>query len=142
MSVQYSPELAALADRPDFVVSVPKEPDPGFTGRMRRFAAAAGLFLAITFATAVVFFLPVLVVNLSRIEALEIAGRSVSAGAFVEELRVLFWGTFILVLAFTSFIASLLLFASGRTIRPRYPSSDRQDALVHLAVLRLSGPER
>mgnify|MGYP000320988685 CR=1 FL=1 len=142
MSVQYSPELAALADRPDFEVSLPEEPDPGPNGRIRRYAAAAGLFLAITFAIAIVFFVPVLVFNLSRIEALEVAGRQISASAFAEQLRALFWGTFILALAFTSFAASVLLFASGRTIRPRSRSLSREDALTHLAVLRLSGPER
>lgn len=142
MSVQYPPELAALAERPDFEVSLPDEPDPGFIGRVRRYAAAAGLFLAITSAVAVVFFVPVLVYNLSRIEALEIAGTQMSAGLFVEQLRALFWGTFILSLAFTSFVASVLIFAPGRTIRPRSQSSGYEDALAHLAVLRLSGPER
>lgn len=142
MSVQYSPDLAALADRPDFDVSLPEEPEPGRFQRLRRLAAAAAVFLGATFATAIVFFIPVFIYNLSRIEALEIAGRLMSASVFADQLGALFWGTFILALAFTSFVASLFLVASNRTIRPVSQPLERENALTHLAVLRLSGSER
>jgi|GEM_PF-1599329 len=142
MSFQYSPDLSALAERPDIEVSFAEEPMPGGLHRLRRFVLAAGLFLAVTFAIAVVLFIPVLVFNLGRIEALEIAGRLVPAAVFAEHFGALFWGTFILALAFTSFVVSLLLFASGRVIRPRPRPKDTEDALEHLSVLRLSGSER
>jgi hypothetical protein len=142
MSVQYSPDLAALADRPDFEVSLPEEPRPGVFRRARRAAVAVALFLAVTFALAVVFYIPVFVYNLSQIDALEIAGRLVPASVFAEHFSALFWGTFVLALAVTSFVASLLLFASGRIVRPCRRRFRREDALTHLAVLRLAGPER
>jgi len=142
MSFQYSPDLSALAERPDIEVSFAEKPMPGGFHRLRRFFLAAGLFLGITFALAVVLFVPVLAFNLSRIEALEIAGRLVPAAVFAEHFGALFWGTFILALAFTSFVVSLLLFASDRVIRPRPRPKDTEDALEHLAVLRLSGSER
>lgn len=142
MSVQYSPDLSALSDRPDFEVSVPEEPSPGSFHRARRAVVSAALFLAVTFALAVTFYVPVFIYNLSRVDALEVAGRLIPASVFVEHFSALFWGTFILALAVTSFIASLLLFASGRIVRPCSRRFRREDALTHLAVLRLAGPER
>ena len=142
MSVHYSPDLAALADRPDFDLSLPEEPEPGRFQRTRRFLAAAGVFLTATFVTAIVFFIPVFIYNLNRIEALEVAGRLMPASVFADQLGALFWGTFILALAFTSFVVSILLVASNRTIRPVSQPFEREDALTHIAVLRLSGSER
>jgi len=142
MSVHYLPDAAAQAERPDIDVSLPEEPEPSRRRRATRFAAAAGIFLAATFATAVVFFIPVFVFNLSRIEALEVAGQLMPASEFALHLGALFWGTCILALAFTSFVASLLLLASNRTIRPISQPLSQDDALTHLAVLRLSGSER
>ncbi|MES0880757.1 hypothetical protein [Roseibium sp. SCP14] len=142
MSFQLPPDLAALADRPDFEVSVPEEPEPGFFRRIGRMAASLGIFLGATILVAVIFFVPVLIFNVSRIEALEIAGQQISASLFAEQLGALFWGTAVLALAFTSFVASILMFASGLRIRPRNQPFSREDALHHLAVLRLSGPER
>ena len=142
MSFQYSPDLSALAERPDVEVSFPVEPVPGGIDRLRRFALAADLFLGVTFAIAVVLFIPVVVHNLSRIEALEIAGRLVPAAVFAGHFSALFWGAFILALAFTSFVASLRLFATGHVVRPHSRPSGPSDAIEHLAVLRLSGSER
>jgi len=142
MSVHYSPDLSALADRPDFEVPVPEEPNPGVFCRVRRAVVVAAMFVVITFALAVTFYVPVFLYNLSRVDALEVAGRLIPASVFVEHFSALFWGTFILALAVTSFIASLLLFASGRIIRPCRRSFRRDDALTHLAVLRLAGSER
>lgn len=142
MSFQYAPDLSALAERPDIEVSIPEETAPGGFHRLRRYFLAAGLFLGVTFAIAVVLFIPVLVFNLGRIEALEIAGRLVPAAVFAEHFGALFWGTFILALAFTSFVVSLLLFASDRVLRPRPQPKVTDDALTHLSVLRLSGSER
>ena len=89
------------------------------------------------------FYVPVFIYNLSRVDALEVAGRLVPASVFAAHFSALFWGTFILALAITSFIASLLLFATGRvnSTRVRRPSG-QEDALAHLAVLRLAGSER
>jgi hypothetical protein len=142
MSVQYSPDLAALADRPDFEVPLPQDPGPGGFRRVRQAVLAVVVFLAVTFALAVTFYIPVFVYNLSRIEALEIAGQLVPAAVFAEHFSALFWGTFVLALAVTSFVASLFLFASGRIVRPKSRSYRREDAAAHLAVLRLAGPER
>jgi len=142
MSVHYSPELAAQADRPDFDVSLPEPPRPGPFGRARRAATWVAVFLLGTFALAVMLYVPVFIYNLSRVDALEIAGRLVPASVFAEHFSALFWGTFILALAITSFIASLLLFASGRIVRPCSRPYTREDALTHLAVLRLAGSER
>jgi hypothetical protein len=142
MSFQYSPDLSALAERPDVEVSFAEEPAPGGYYRLRRLAVAAGLFLGVTFAIAVVLFIPVLVFNLGRIEALEIAGQIIPASVFAAHFSALFWGTFILALAFTSFVVSLLLFASDRIVRPRPQPKHSDEALMHLSVLRLSGSER
>ncbi|MEM9632004.1 MAG: hypothetical protein AAGA50_11810 [Pseudomonadota bacterium] len=142
MSFQLPPDLAALADRPDFEVPVPEDPDPGLYRRIRRKLVTAGLFVGATFLVAVVFFIPVLIFNVSRIESLEIAGEHMSASHFAEQLGALFWGTAVLALAFTSFVVNVLFYAAGAQIRPKSQSFSREDALRHLAVLRLSGPER
>ncbi|MCR9281049.1 MAG: hypothetical protein NXH99_05125 [Rhodobacteraceae bacterium] len=142
MSFHFTPDLSPATGRPDIEVSLPEEPRQAFPRRAKRVAVAAGVFLGTTFAIAVVFFIPVIVFNLSRIEALEIAGRHIPVTQFADELGALFWGTFIVALAFTSFIASLLLFATGRIIRPHRKPVRTDDALVHLNVLRLSGAER
>lgn len=142
MSFHFTPDLSPATGRPDIEVSLPEEPRQAFPRRAMRAAVAAGVFLGITFAIAVVFFIPVIVFNLSRIEALEIAGRHIPVTQFADELGALFWGTFIVALAFTSFIASLLLFATGRIVRPHRKPVRTDDALVHLNVLRLSGAER
>lgn len=142
MSVQFTPDLAALAGRPDFEVTPPEEPDPGIFVRLKKTVASAALFLGTTFAVAGLFFIPVLFFNLSRIEALEIAGQQLTATAFLGQLGALFWGTFVLALAFTSFVASMLIFASGRLIRPYSKPVGQEDAMAHLTVLRLSGSER
>jgi len=142
MSVHYSPDEAAQADRPDFEVSLPEAPKPGLFRRAKRLATCAVVFLVGTFALAVMLYIPVCIYNLSRVDALEIAGRLVPASVFAEHFSALFWGTFILALAITSFIASLLLFASGRIVRPCRRSFKREDAATHLAVLRLARPER
>ena len=142
MSVQYSPDLAALADRPDFDVTLPEDPEPKRHRRIRRTIAAGAIFVAATFVIAGVFFIPVFALNLSRVEALEIAGQTMPVSVFAGQLSDLFWGTFVLALAFTSFTASLMLFAAGRTIHPYSRPEQRPDAIPHLTVLRLSGSER
>ncbi len=142
MSVHYLPDPSARADRPDFEVPLPERPISGRFYGLRRFVVAAVLFTGITFVIAVIFFLPVLAFNLSRIEALEIAGQQISVSRFLDQLNALFWGTFILSLAFTSFIVSVLRQAPGRYIRPHSRLPARDDALAHLTVLRLSGHER
>ena len=136
------PDLSGLPDRPDFEVPVPEEPDPGLFRRIRRRLVTAGLFLGATFLVAVVFFIPVLIINVSRIEALEIAGEHMSVSLFAEQLGALFWGTAVLALAFTSFVVNVLFYSAGAKIRPRSQSFSREDSLRHLAVLRLSRPER
>lgn len=142
MSVHYSPDLAAQADRPDFELPLPAAPRPGPFHRARRAFVQVALFLLGTFALAVMLYVPVFIYNLSRVDALEVAGRLVPASVFAAHFSALFWGTFILALAITSFVASLLLFATGRVIRPRRRPSGQEDALAHLAVLRLAGSER
>jgi hypothetical protein len=141
MSFHFTPDLSPATGRPDIEVSLPEEPRQAFFSRAMRAAVVAGFFLGGTFAVAVVFFIPVIVFNVSRVEALEIAGRHMPVTQFTDELGALFWGTFIVALAFTSFIASLL-FATGRIIRPHSKPEHSDDALVHLNVLRLSGAER
>ncbi|GAB2184019.1 hypothetical protein [Roseibium sp. LAB1] len=142
MSFHFTPDLSPATGRPDIEVSLPEEPRQAFSRRVMRATLAAGVFLGTTFAIAVLFFIPVIVFNLSRIEALEIAGRHIPVTQFADELGALFWGTFIVALAFTSFVASLLLFATGKIIRPHSKPVHTDDALVHLNVLRLSGAER
>ncbi|MCV0423885.1 MAG: hypothetical protein K5905_00275, partial [Roseibium sp.] len=112
------PGVSGLPDRSDFEVSVPEEPDPGLFRRIGRKFVTAGLFLGATFLVAVVFFIPVLIFNVSRIEALEIAGEHMSVSLFAEQLGALFWGTAVLALAFTSFVVNVLFYAVGAQIRP------------------------
>lgn len=142
MSVQYSPDLAALADRSDFEVSPPSEPAPGTFRRIRRAAAGFALFAGTTSAIAVVFFIPVLISNLGRVEALEIAGELVPATVFAEKLVALFWGTFVLALAFTSFVAGMRFCVPDKIVRPIHQPLSPEDALHPLTVLRLIGHER
>jgi len=142
MSVQYSPDLSALADRSDFEVSPPSDPAPGLFRRVCRFLAGVAIFAGVTFAITVVFFIPVLISNLGRIEALEIAGELIPATVFAEKLGALFWGTFILALAFTSFVAGMRFCVPDRIVRPVYRPLSPEDALHALTVLRLIGPER
>ncbi len=142
MSIQYAPHVAALAERSDFEVPPPKEPQPGLFRRIRRIVVGAALFLAQTFAIAVVFFIPVLVFNLGRIEALEIAGELIPASVFAGQLVALFWGTFILALTFTCLVAGSRLCAPDSFVRP-VQQPPLQDSPLHLvSVLRLIGSGR
>jgi len=142
MSVHYLPESEAARGRPDFEARGAKAPGPGLLPRVGRFLLVTIVFFGSTFALAGLFFVPVLVASLSRVEILEIAGRPVSAAMFADELVSLFWGTFILALAFTSFIAGAALSAAGPYIRPHHPPAAWEDPRRHPAVLRLIGAER
>ena len=142
MNSHYPQDLSALADRPDFNVPSAQVTHAGMRQRVRHSVFSFFTFVGATLAVALVLFVPVFVYNLSRIEALEIAGEYVPASVFVNELGALFWGTAIVALAFTSLITGFLLAATGATIRPRTQPLGREDALTHLTVLRLSRSER
>jgi len=142
MNSQYPQNLSAFADRPDFEVPSMQRPPVGPGRRFRRALVSVCTFLGATLGVAVVLFVPVFLFNLSRIEALEIAGRHVLISEFFDELSALFWGTAIVALAFTSLMTGLFYMAAGTTIRPRSQRPGREDALTHLTVLRLSRSER
>ena len=142
MNSHYPQDLSALADRPDFEIPPVPHTKVGLFRRLARAAVAAGAFTGVTLGVAVVFFVPVFVFNLSRIEALEVAGELIPASVFVDQLGALFWGTAIIALAFTSLMTGLFFMAAGTTIRPRSRPVSKEDPLMHLTVLRLSGSER
>lgn len=137
-----SQDLSVLADRQDFEVPPAPQQDRTFPARLRRSATVVAVFSGVTFLMAALLFVPVLAFNLSRIEALDIAGTQVPAAEFVRQIGALFWGSSIVALAFTSFIAGARYMAAGPTIRPRPSSDSKQDVLLHLAMLRLIGSER
>ncbi|WP_299472777.1 hypothetical protein [uncultured Roseibium sp.] len=128
------------ADRPDIEMPPARQPRPG--RRLARYLTATAMFFGTTLAVAVLLFVPVLAFNLSRVEALEVAGEYMPVTVFMDELGALFWGTAIIALAFTSFMTGLLFMSAGATIRPRSTPIGREDALMHLTVLRLSRSER
>ena len=142
MNSHYPQDLSALADRPDFEIPTVPQAKAGLVRRMARATLSAAAFAGITMGVAVVFFVPVLIFNLSRIEALEVAGELMPASVFVDQLGALFWGTAIIALAFTSLMTGLFFMAAGATIRPRSRTVSQENALTHLTVLRLSGSER
>lgn len=142
MSVHYSPDPAVVTARPDVDASLPRDPDPRPVSRFLQATRMVVAFLGITFAIGVLFFVPVCAFNLARIEALEVSGELVPVSVFVEQLGALFLGTLILALAFTSFVANLLLHAGDNDVRPRSQTELRSSARAHLAVLRFSGLER
>ena len=103
MNSHYPQDLSALADRPDFEIPPAPQTRTGLFRRFARAVLAAGVFAGVTLGVAVVFFVPVFLFNLSRIEALEVAGELMPASVFVDQLGALFWGTAVIALAFTSF---------------------------------------
>ncbi|PVB59721.1 hypothetical protein [Labrenzia sp. 011] len=142
MSIQYAPHVAALAARSDFQLPPAKEPQPGFFRRLRRAAVAVGLFAGATLAIAVVFFIPVLIFNLGRVESLEIAAELIPAAVFARQLVALFSGTFILALTFTCLVAGSRLCVPDSIVHPVRQSSRSDRSLHLLAVMRLIGSER
>ncbi|MEP1575954.1 hypothetical protein [Roseibium album] len=142
MNSHYPQDLSALADRPDFEIPSTPQAKVGLAGRIGRAFVSAGVFLGVTLGVAVVLFVPVFIFNLSRIEALEVAGETIPVSLFFDQLGALFWGTAIIALAFTSLMTGLFVMAAGATIRPRSQPVGKEDALAHLTVLRLSGSER
>lgn len=139
MSVHYLPGAEALRRRSDFEMPPPGR---GRLPRIRNTFLTASLFVGGTFALTGLIYAPVLITKLRRVDALEIAGRHVSAAMFADDLLSLFWGAFILALAVTSFVAGAVLSVSGSFIRPHRRPLPWEDPRRHPAVLRLIGPER
>lgn len=142
MNSFYPQDPSALADRPDVEVPPPPVPQGSARRRLLRGLLHAAAFAGVTFVVAVLLFVPVLVYNLGRVEALEVAGRHIPVSVFVDELGALFWGTAIIALSFTSLMSGLFFMTAGTTIRPRPQTMNSQDAMAHLTVLRLSRSER
>nr|WP_319383474.1 hypothetical protein [uncultured Roseibium sp.] len=141
MNSFYPQDPSAPADRPDVEVP-PPVPQGSARRRLVRGVLHAAAFAGVTFVVAVLLFVPVLVYNLGRVEALEVAGRHIPVSVFIDELGALFWGTAIIALSFTSLMSCLFFMTTGTTIRPRPQTMSGQDAMAHLTVLRLSRSER
>lgn len=142
MIVRFPPEVSALADRRDFDIPPPQEPAAGFSGRLVHMAGVAMLFAGATFVLAVVLFVPVLAVSLSRVEALQVAGELMSATVFADRLIALFWGSCMVALAVTSSIAGLRLSPPGPIIRSQPSEHRREDPKVRMTMLHLMESER
>ncbi len=142
MSSYYPPEVSVVAHRPDLELSLPPRPRQGLLRRMWGYALNVGIFIGVTLLIAVLFYIPVLVLNLGQVEAVEVAGEHMSAALFAQRLGALFWGVFILALAFTSFIASVQMYDWEPKIRPEEKAGRYDVALTQLAMLRLLRPER
>lgn len=142
MNSFYPKDPSVLADHPDVEVPPPPAPRGHARRSLLRGLLRAAAFAGVTFAVAVVLFVPVLAYNLSRVEALEIAGQHIPVSVFIDDLGALFWGTAIIALSFTSLMSGLFFMSAETVIRPRAQTISGQDAMAHLTVLRLSRSER
>lgn len=98
-------------DRPDIYL-----PDPlrRRKNRLRRGAVlitCVGKYLAAVALLAAILFLPVLFVELSRIDAVGLSGEIIPASVFATRLGDMFLGTVIIAIALVSFVASAALSA-------------------------------
>lgn len=128
MSVRYPMDPFAVPNRPDIPLSPPRRRRPIPSNRrlsgVRRAAVAAAGFTAASLVLAGLLFTPVLVQELSRIDAVMLSGEVVPSGAFTARIGALFLGTLIVAVALVSLFASAALVASRD---PRANKSFRAD---------------
>jgi len=111
MSVRYPYDPFALPERPDIH---PPEPGPASLGRtfgsaMRRIALIVAGFFVAAIALAVVLFVPVLIREIGRVDAVMLAGELLPVYSVAERLQDLFFGTLIVSVAVLSFLAASAL---------------------------------
>lgn len=116
MSVRYPYDPFALPERPDISLLERASPAPR-PSRLVAGLAAVGGFSAAAFGLGCVLFVPVLIGELGRIDALIVSGETVPTYSFAGRLRDLFFGTLILSVAIVSFLAAAAL-SSGPMYRP------------------------
>lgn len=112
MSARYPLDPFALPSRPDIPIPMPMR---GRTNRLRTGVKALcviGVFLAASVMLAVVLFVPILAVEITRIDAVVLAGQTLEAWSYSARLGDLFLGTLIVAFSVLAFLASLML-ASG-----------------------------
>jgi len=117
MSVRYPYDPFALPERPDIH---PPEPVPASFGRTfgsvtRRIALIVAGFFAAAVALAVILFIPVLIREIGRVDAVMLAGELLPVYSIAERLQDLFFGTLILSVAILSFLAASALAYDPRT---------------------------
>lgn len=106
-------------DRPDIYL-----PDPlrRRKNRLRRASAlltGVGKYMLAVAALAVVLFLPVLIVELGRIDTVGLSGEQLPVSVFVSRIGDMFLGTAIVAFALVSFVASAALSAGSLEARSR-----------------------
>jgi hypothetical protein len=117
MPARYSRAPSAGVDRPDIYL-----PDPlrRRKNRLRRGAVlikyVGGYMLAVAVLAAILF-LPVLFVEVSRIDAVELSGEILPVSVFASRLGDMFLGTLIVAFALVSFVASAALSAGSLEAR-------------------------
>ena len=123
MPARYPRGPSAETDRPD--VYLP-EPLRRRSNRLRRgvtLLTYVGAYLLAIVLLAVLLFIPVLVVEVGRIDAVVLAGEFLPAGAFAVKLGSLFLGTAIVATALVSFVACAAL--SAGSLEDRIPEDTK-----------------
>ncbi|WP_417672139.1 hypothetical protein [Roseibium sp.] len=126
MSSRYPFDPFSRPDRPDIPLNCSSRRADAMTLGVRqqllRLFRVICLWGLATLALSILFFLPVLVGEIGRVETVGLGGRTYTAQAFVDRLSVLFLGSVIIAAAVIGFIGSAAL-ASRRL--DGYTPSDR-----------------
>ncbi|MFD1696319.1 hypothetical protein [Roseibium aestuarii] len=113
MSARYPFDPFAMPERPDVPFPAARIDRAAsslpMTRRLARLGLRAVSLVGLIAGLSVLIFLPALVSELARIEAVTVEGQTYSASAFVEALGSLYLGSVIVAIALTSFLAAAAL---------------------------------
>lgn len=129
MSVRYPYDPFALPERPDVHPPQARLATEGCStvSAAKRILFAVAGFAAAVIMLAILLFIPVLVREIGRIDAVVLAGHMLPAHSFAERLLDLFFGTVIVAIAILSFLAASALAQDPRTepvgFKPQRPAT-------------------
>jgi len=128
MSARFPLDPFAVPSRPD--ISIPM-PIRGRANRLRAGVKAIcviGVFVAASLVLAVVLFVPILAVEIARIDAVVLAGQTLEAWSYSARLGDLFLGTLIVAFSVLAFLTSVMLSSGTGVPQPMQNSSQNAHA--------------
>ena len=142
MSFSNDGELARLAARNDVYLSASRTARGGVWNRLYHAASSVAFFGLATVLSSLLVFLPIMVLALMRIEAVEIEGERIPVDMFLEQSATLYFGSLVIAFVFTCFFAGVRLAAPPLDQHIKHNPNSSEGTLFHLAVIRLLRMER
>lgn len=128
MSARYPLDPFALPNRPDISIPIPIRRRANRLRAGVKALCVIGVFLAASLVLAVVLFMPLLVVEIARIDAVVLAGQTLEAWSYSARLGDLFLGTLIVSFSVLAFLTSVMLSSGTGVPLPRQDSSQNAQA--------------